>query len=177
MIPGLGRCIGGGNGNPFQYSCLGNSMDRGAWRATVHGSQRVRHNLTTKLQQQHGKSIFNILGNCRLPFYTPTVMCGNAGFSISLSTFAIGCHFCYSHTGGCDSISHCGFLCVCFFNLIFIGVSLLYSVVLVFSVQQSGSTIYICTHIHIFPVFWVSFPFRSPLNIELSSLCYTVGSH
>jgi len=65
LIPGLGRCIGGGNGNPFQYSCLGNSMDRGAWRATVHGSQRVRHNLTTKLQQQHGKSIFNILGNCQ----------------------------------------------------------------------------------------------------------------
>ena len=32
-----GRSPGGGNGNPFQYSCLGNSMDRGAWRATVHG--------------------------------------------------------------------------------------------------------------------------------------------
>ena len=64
-----------------------------------------------------------------------------------------------------------------FFNLIFIGVSLLYSVVLVFSVQQGGSTKYICTHIDIFPIFWVSFPFRSPLKIELSSLCYTVGSH
>ena len=30
-IPGLGRCPGGGNGNPFQYSCLENSMDRGTW--------------------------------------------------------------------------------------------------------------------------------------------------
>ena len=30
-IPGLGRPPGEGNGNPFQYSCLGNSMDRGAW--------------------------------------------------------------------------------------------------------------------------------------------------
>jgi len=29
LIPGLGRCLGEGNGNPFQYSCLGNSMDRG----------------------------------------------------------------------------------------------------------------------------------------------------
>ena len=29
--------LGGGNGNPLQYSCLGNSMDRGAWRATIHG--------------------------------------------------------------------------------------------------------------------------------------------
>ena len=32
-----GRPPGGGNGNPFQYSCLKNSMDRGAWWATVHG--------------------------------------------------------------------------------------------------------------------------------------------
>ena len=36
-IPGLGRPPREGNGNPFQYSCLENSMDRGAWRATVHG--------------------------------------------------------------------------------------------------------------------------------------------
>ena len=36
-IPGLGRPPGDGNGNPLQYSCLKNSMDRGAWRATVHG--------------------------------------------------------------------------------------------------------------------------------------------
>ena len=35
-IPGLGRSPGGGNGNPLQYSCLENPMDRGAWRATVH---------------------------------------------------------------------------------------------------------------------------------------------
>ena len=36
-IPGLGRASGGGRGNPLQYSCLENSVDRGAWRATVHG--------------------------------------------------------------------------------------------------------------------------------------------
>ena len=36
MIPGLGRSPGEGNGNPLQYSCLENSMDRGAWKATVH---------------------------------------------------------------------------------------------------------------------------------------------
>ena len=36
-IPGLGRSPGGGNGNPLQYSCLENPMDRGAWQATVHG--------------------------------------------------------------------------------------------------------------------------------------------
>ena len=41
MIPGLGRPLGVDNGNPFQYSCLENSMDRGAWQSTVHGVERV----------------------------------------------------------------------------------------------------------------------------------------
>ena len=36
---------GEGNGNPLQYSCLENTMDRGAWQAMVHGVARVRHNL------------------------------------------------------------------------------------------------------------------------------------
>ena len=36
LIPGLGRSLGGGNGNPLQYSCLKTSMDRGAWWAIVH---------------------------------------------------------------------------------------------------------------------------------------------
>ena len=36
-IPGSGRSPGGGSGNPLQYSCLENPMDRGAWWATVHG--------------------------------------------------------------------------------------------------------------------------------------------
>ena len=36
LIPGPGRFSGGGHGNPLQYSCLENSMDRGAWRATVY---------------------------------------------------------------------------------------------------------------------------------------------
>ena len=37
-IPGLGSSPGEGNGNPLQYSYLGNPMDRGAWWATVHGA-------------------------------------------------------------------------------------------------------------------------------------------
>ena len=36
-IPGLGRFLEGGNGNPLQYFCLKNPMDKGAWQATVHG--------------------------------------------------------------------------------------------------------------------------------------------
>ena len=43
LIPGLKRCPGEGNGNPLQDSCLENSMDKGAWCVTVHGSQTVRH--------------------------------------------------------------------------------------------------------------------------------------
>ena len=35
-IPGSGRSLGEGNGNPLRYSCLGSPMDRGAWRAAVH---------------------------------------------------------------------------------------------------------------------------------------------
>ena len=42
-IPGLGRSPGGGHGNPLQYSCLGNPINRGAWRATPIGLQRVGH--------------------------------------------------------------------------------------------------------------------------------------
>jgi len=42
---------GEGNGNPLQYSCLENPMDRGAWRAIVHGIARVGHDLVTKPNQ------------------------------------------------------------------------------------------------------------------------------
>ena len=48
LIPGLGRCPGDGNGNPLQYSGLGNSMDRGPGRLQSVGSQKVRHDLATK---------------------------------------------------------------------------------------------------------------------------------
>ena len=47
-IPGSGRSPGEGKGSPLQYSCLENPLDRGAWRATVHGVTRVRHDLVTK---------------------------------------------------------------------------------------------------------------------------------
>ena len=47
LIPGLGRSPGKGNGNPLQYSCLENSMDRGAWWATVHGDAKSQTRLST----------------------------------------------------------------------------------------------------------------------------------
>ena len=43
-IPGLGRSPGERNGNPLEYSCSENSMDRGTWWVTVRGSQRIGHN-------------------------------------------------------------------------------------------------------------------------------------
>ena len=42
LVPGLGRYLGEGNGSPFQYSCLVNPMDRGAWWAVVHGVAKSR---------------------------------------------------------------------------------------------------------------------------------------
>ena len=47
LIPGLGRSPGGGHGNPLQYSCPGNPMDRGAWWATVQGVTRVGYDLAS----------------------------------------------------------------------------------------------------------------------------------
>ena len=49
LIPGSGRSPGEGNGNPLQYSCLKNSMDRGAWWATVHGVTKM-----TEQRSAHG---------------------------------------------------------------------------------------------------------------------------
>ena len=68
LIPGLGRSPGGGNGNPLQYSCLGNPMDRRAWPATVQGVAKswtrlkqlsthvhaILHSSGTSLQKKEG---------------------------------------------------------------------------------------------------------------------------
>ena len=48
-IPGLGRSSGVGNGNPLQYSCLGNPLDREAWQATVHGVAKHQTQLSTRI--------------------------------------------------------------------------------------------------------------------------------
>ena len=55
-IPGSGRSPGEGNGHPGQYSCLGDPMDGGAWRATVHRvtkSQTSLHNTTARVRSQY----------------------------------------------------------------------------------------------------------------------------
>ena len=61
LILGLGRSPGEGNGNPLQYSCLEDPMDRGAWWATVQGLHRVGRDLAT----EHIKVIYEKVGNLR----------------------------------------------------------------------------------------------------------------
>ena len=53
-IPGSGRALGRGHGNPLQYSCLENSMDRGAWRAMVHRSAKSQIQLSTPTKEGKG---------------------------------------------------------------------------------------------------------------------------
>ena len=60
-IPGSGRSLGEGNGNPLQYSCLENPMDSGAWQATVHGVARVGYNLVTLLLLTTTISVFKVI--------------------------------------------------------------------------------------------------------------------
>ena len=65
-IPGLGRSPGGGNGNPLQCSCLENSMDRGAWQATVHGVAMSRtwlEGLSALIHTSIIKAIFRFLNS------------------------------------------------------------------------------------------------------------------
>ena len=68
-IPGWGRSPGEGNGIPVQYSCLENSMDRGAWRATVHGvakqldtTEQLNNHNSYIDQTKHacGPTVFNL---------------------------------------------------------------------------------------------------------------------
>ena len=63
-VPGSGRSPGGGNGNSLQYSCLKNPVDRGAWRATVHG-------VTKSQTQLSGSHLYEIMVNPEPHFWSP----------------------------------------------------------------------------------------------------------
>ena len=58
-IPGLGRCPGGGHGNPLQYSCLENPMEKGAWQDTVHRVTKSR----TRLKRFSSSSSSSIIAH------------------------------------------------------------------------------------------------------------------
>ena len=68
LNPELRRSPGEGNGNPLQYSCLENPMDRGAWDYSPWGSRRVGHDLTTK-QQQLSKLWYSFIIKCQYLCY------------------------------------------------------------------------------------------------------------
>ena len=57
-IPGSGRSPGGGQGNPLQYSCQGNPMDRGAWWAAVHRVTQSRTLLERLSTHAHNANVF-----------------------------------------------------------------------------------------------------------------------
>ena len=75
-ILGSGRCPGEGNGNPLQYSCLENSMDRGAWQTTVHGTAEL------DMTEQAHKSASTVRNICLFPSKTN-----------SYRRMTFGCHF------------------------------------------------------------------------------------
>ena len=66
LIPGLGRSLGEGNGNSFQYSCLENPMDGGDWRATVH---RVAGSDMTERLHFHFPLVDSELFKCKNIFF------------------------------------------------------------------------------------------------------------
>ena len=64
LIPGSGRSPGVGHGNALQYSLLGNWMDRGAWRATVHGVSKNRTQLSRQNTHTHTLSVTLLVQHC-----------------------------------------------------------------------------------------------------------------
>ena len=76
LIPGLGRFPGEGNGNPLQYSCLGNPMDTRAWLATIREVAKIRHNRVTKHTHKHTSAL------CRKTF---------EGWQATRSVFRLEC--------------------------------------------------------------------------------------
>ena len=79
-IPGLGRSPGGGNGNPLQYSCLENPVDRGAWRAAIHGPQGVGHDFEMLCLVLENESEREVAQSC-LTLYDP-MDCSLPGSSV-----------------------------------------------------------------------------------------------
>ena len=72
LIPGTGRSLRGENGNPPQYSCLEDPMDRGAWRTTVHGVAKSRTRLTLSHVHIIGSGVPKLClshGHCQLSHY------------------------------------------------------------------------------------------------------------
>ena len=118
-IPGLLRSLGGGNGNPLQYSCLKNPTDGRAWQAAVHGvakSQTWLKQISTHrvvlLSVFWGTSIlFSVVG---VSVHIPTSSIGGFPFLHILSAFIAYKCFYSGHSDLCGVIPQCSF---CFASL------------------------------------------------------------
>ena len=80
LIAGLRRSPGKGNGNPLQYSCLGNPTERGVWQPTVYGVARVGHNLATTQQQIKTTDNRDFPGSPVVK--TPLLYCGGSRWGV-----------------------------------------------------------------------------------------------
>ena len=95
-IPRLGRFPGEENGNPLQYSCLKNPMDRGAWWATVPRVARVRHNLVTKPHTHHTHTHTHTHTHISRP--SPHLTLGHQSATLGSLRYAVTSHYLIVYT-------------------------------------------------------------------------------
>ena len=145
-IPGLGRYPGEGHGNPLQYFCLENPMERGAWWATVYVVAKSWTWLTDWLIHTHTHT--------------------------DLNRKTRGCHSHHLDCVGSARFLHCNIPISPLPPMLTLKkkkLELICNVALISSLEQSDSD----THTYLF--FQVFYPYRLLQNTEKSSLCYTVG--
>ena len=108
-IPGSGRSPGEKNGYPFQYSCLENSMDRGAWRVTVHGIAKSQTQLSmhTHILQYKIKSFFKKTYISRISLqYITRIICYDQVKFISGTEVWLTCFPSSRYKSSCGSLYH-----------------------------------------------------------------------
>ena len=91
LIPGSGRSPGGGHGNPLQYSCLENPMDRGAWQATVHRVTQSQTQLKQISTAWHNGSV-SISLNLLLPALYEIFLSSNLEIHLHIYILSYICH-------------------------------------------------------------------------------------
>ena len=145
LIPGWGRFPGGGNGNPLRYSCLENSMDRGAWWVTVHGATKRRTRVSARTHTHtHTHTLHKIKNYSKLTISSVA----SGPFSLPKILF-LPLHLCIPTQFRCHIWKKCYFL----------EVELIYNAVLISTVQKfllliSTVVIQLCIFFFIFFPLW-----------------------
>ena len=94
--PGSGRSPEDGNGNPLQYSCLENSMDRGSWRAIVHGVRKCQTRLSDSHTHTHTHTHLCVLSRESCPTLCNPTDCSppsSSPWDFPGENTGVGCHF------------------------------------------------------------------------------------